>query len=233
MQKLWGRISYNPSVSDELFKNHLAFKYPEVSVEKLFEAWSSASRAIRLANEQVTGTWSLDFHWYPEGWTSHKGFLSLEDTRTVNPMSGSDLCNFENSAPGNCGSKVSALDNANQIEKLAKGALATLDELDAGTNTVLELNLKDLEAMSFLSLYSANKFRAAIKLEQGNQDEALDAIAKAYCYWKKYTNAMDALYIGVDLQRNLDFKTWHEHDMDALKDYQDLGGEGIPDCLDE
>ena len=77
MQKLWGRISYNPSVSDELFKNHLAIKYPEVSSEKLFEAWSNASRAIQLANEQVTGTWDLDFKWCPEGWTSQiKVFLA-------------------------------------------------------------------------------------------------------------------------------------------------------------
>lgn len=231
MQKIWGRISYNPDVSDELFKSHLAYKYPEVSAEELFKAWSSASRAIQLANEQVTGTWNLDFKWYPEAWTSHKGFLSLQDTRKVNPMNGSNLCNFENTARGECGSKVSALSTANQIEQLAKSSLIIIKGLDAGSNTELSLNLRDLQAMSFLSLYNANKFRAAVNLEQGNQDEALDAIAKAYCYWKKYTTAMDALYIGVDLQRNLDFKTWHEHDMDALKDYQDLGGEGLPDCF--
>ena len=69
MRKLWGRISYNPSVSDDLFKNHLALKYPEADSDQLFEAWSSASRAIQLANEQVTGTWDLDFKWWPEGWT--------------------------------------------------------------------------------------------------------------------------------------------------------------------
>ena len=52
----------NPSVSDELFKNHLAYKYPKVSSENLFQAWSKASRAIVLANEQVTGPeWQLDF----------------------------------------------------------------------------------------------------------------------------------------------------------------------------
>ena len=41
---------------------------------------------------------------------------------------------------------------------------------------------------------------------------------------------MDALYKAVDLQRNLDFSSWHDHDKDALQDYLDLGGEAKPDC---
>jgi hypothetical protein len=41
---------------------------------------------------------------------------------------------------------------------------------------------------------------------------------------------MDELYKAVDLQRNLSFKSWHDHDKDALKDYLDLGGKGEPGC---
>ena len=69
MQKLWGRIAYNPAVADDLFKAHLKERYPEAPTDALFEAWTKASRAIRLFNEQVTGNWSLDFHWMPERWT--------------------------------------------------------------------------------------------------------------------------------------------------------------------
>jgi len=232
MQKLWGRISYNPSVSDDLFKNHLALKYPEVSSEELFDAWSSASRAIQLANEQVTGTWDLDFKWWPEGWTSNGGFLSLNATRDVDPMNGSNLCNFKNTANNNCGGKISALTNADQIEQLALQALATLGQVNAGSNTDLNLNIKNLEAMSNLSLYNAFKFRAAVYLEQGNQGEAWNAIRSAYCYWKAYTNIMGELYEAVDLQRNYDFSDWHQHDAKALLDYTSLGGVGEPDCTD-
>lgn len=228
MQKLWGRISYNPSVSDELFKKHLAYKYPEVSSGELFKAWSGASRAIQLANEQVTGTWDLDFKWWPEGWTSNKGFLSLEDTRKANPMNGSNLCNFKNTALGDCGAKVSALTNADQIEQLANEALSIISGLSAGSNTELILNINDIEAMAYLSIYNANKFRAAVRMEQGNQAEARDAIGIAYCYWKNYTNIMDKLYIGVDLQRNNSFKDWHTNDSNALLDYINLGGTGEP-----
>jgi hypothetical protein len=100
--------------------------------------------------------------------------------------------------------------------------------LNYGTNTELKLTLKDLKAQANLGLYNAWKFRAVIYLEQENREKAKDAIGKAYCYWKNYTNIMDELYIGVKLQRNLDFSSWHDHDADALKDYLNLGGIGEP-----
>jgi len=236
MQKLWGRISYNPNVSDDLFKNHLAFKYPEASSEKLFEAWSSASRAVQLANEQVSGDWDLDMDWWPEGWTgdcwkNNGRFFSVNETRGATPFKGSRLCSFSETAQNNCGDKISAWSTIDNIEKLAGISFTTLKEIQPGSDIELKLNLKNIEAMANLSMYNAFKFRSAIYLEQDKKDEAKDAIGTAYCYWKKYTGIMDELYIGVKMQRNLDFSSWHEHDADTLKDYLDLGGEGEPDCL--
>lgn len=239
MQKLWGRISYNPSLSDELFKNHLSLKYPEVSSEKLFEAWKNASASIRLANEQITGAWDLDMDWWPEGWTGdawkeeNGRFFSVEETRKTTPFSGSNLCSLSKSAKDSCEEKISAWITIDKIDKMARTALDILSTLRIVTNTELNLTLKDLKAQANLGLYNANKFRAVMYVEQDKKDKALDAIGKAYCYWKKYTSIMDELYKPVDLQRNLDFKSWHDHDKDALKDYLDLGGKGEPDCLVE
>lgn len=233
MQKLWGRISYNPSVSDELFKNHLAFKFSEVNSDELFEAWSNASASIRLANEQVTGSWDLDMDWWPEGWTGDhwKGngrFFSVEETRKTTPFSGSNLCSLSKTAKGKCGEKISALTTVNKIDEMASNALDILSTFNYGTNTELKLTLKDLKAQANLGLYNAWKFRSVMYLEQENREKARDAIGKAYGYWKNYTNIMDELYIGVKLQRNLDFSSWHDHDADALKDYLNLGGIGEP-----
>lgn len=238
MQKLWGRISYNPSVSDEFFKDHLALKFPEVSSDELFEAWSNASASIRLANEQVTGAWDLDMDWWPEGWTGDawkgKGrFFSLEETRGTTPFSGSKLCSLSKSAKDECGDKISAWETIDKIDKAASNALNILSTLNFGTNTELKLTLKDLKAQANLGLYNAYKFRAVMYVEQDKKDKALDAIGTAYCYWKNYTNIMDELYKAVTLQRNLDFSCWHDHDKDALKDYLDLGGKGEPDCSGE
>jgi len=223
LEKLWGRALYNPNVSDDFFKNHLTLKYPEVSSEDLFQAWTSASRALQLSNEQVSGTWKLDWQFWPEGWTAKHGeFLSLGDTRKVVPMLGSNLCSFENTARGNCKGTVSAFTTVDQIEKLSGETLSILKNLNPGSNKELELTLKNLEAMAYLGLYNAHKFRAAIYLEQENKKQALIEFAPAYGFWKNYTNIMDELFIGVQMQRNLDFQNWHSLDKDALFDYLDL-----------
>lgn len=232
MQKLWGRISYNPAVSDQLFKNHLQLKYPEVASDLLFEAWSKASRAVKIANEQVTGTWDLDMDWWPEGWTgncwNYKGnFLTLEETRLATPFSGSNLCSFKETAKNNCNDKVSAHKTIKDIEVLANRTLHILDELNTQeitTNIDLQLNIENIKAMCYLALYNAQKFKGAIYLEQENKKAALEIMGNAYCSWRAYTNIMDKLFIGVKMQRNLDFKSWHDHDKDALKDYLNLGG---------
>jgi hypothetical protein len=228
MQKLWGRISYNPSVPDELFKRHLAHRFPRVPAERLFQAWSHASRAVQRANEQVTGSWSLDFHWWPEGWSSKEGFRTLDQTREARPMRGSKLSDFKETARGGSGDKVSAFVNADAIEQLAGDALAILPTLEPGDDTELRLTLKDVEALAHLGLYSAHKFRAATYLEQKKTDEARDCIGRAYGHWEKYTTIMSGLYRGVDLQRNKDFPDWHAYDDAALKDFSGLGGRGKP-----
>ena len=239
MQKLWGRISYNPSVSDDLFKNHLALRYPEVSSAELFEAWTNASGAVRLANEQVTGHWDLDMDWWPEGWTGdawneEEGrFFSLEETRETRPFNGSDLCSLSKTAKNDCGDNVSAWLTVDKMDEMASKALHTLSTLDYGSNTELKLTLKDIEAQSNLGLYNAHKFRAVMYVEQKKMDKARDAIGTAYCYWKEYTSIMGELYKAVDMQRNLNFSSWHDHDKDALQDYLDLGGEGEPGCSSE
>jgi hypothetical protein len=228
MQKLWGRISYNPSVPDDLFKRHLALRFPRVSADRLFQAWSHASRAVQRANEQVTGSWSLDFHWWPEGWSSKEGFRTLDQTREARPMRGSKLCDFKETAREAGGDKVSALLNADTIEKLAGDALAILPTLEPGDDAELRLTLKDLEALAHLALYSAHKFRAAVYLEQKKTDEARDSIGRACGHWEKYTSIMSGLYRGVDLQRNHEIRDWHAYDDEALKDFTGLGGRGKP-----
>ncbi|MCF6333207.1 MAG: hypothetical protein L3J11_07980 [Draconibacterium sp.] len=40
---MWGRLGYNPEVSDERFIQILQNKFPEVDGEKLFSAWQEAS----------------------------------------------------------------------------------------------------------------------------------------------------------------------------------------------
>jgi len=236
MQKLWGRISYNPSIGDEFFKNHLALRFTEVSVDKLYEAWSSASGSIRRANEQVTGKWQFDNDFWIEMWTGdtwHGGrnrHFTIEDTKEATPFAGSHLCTLFNTAKGECGDKTPAWENVEKIEKLAYNALDILATLNAGSNTELQLTLADLTAQAYLGLYSACKYRTVMYDIQDKKEKAREAMGKAYCYWRKYTNIMSELYIPVEMQRNKSFVSWHAYDDDVLLEFYKLGGMGYPEC---
>ncbi len=234
MQKLWGRISYNPKISDDFFKQHLASRFPEVPSDKLFEAWSSASGAIRRANEQVTGKWQFDADFWPEMWTGDKWqgregrHFSVADTKEATPFAGSKLASLRETAEGKVGSKVSAWDNIEQVDALSTKALEILATLKPGKNVELQLTLKDLTAQAHLGQFNAEKFRAVIHDLQGEKEQATQAMGKAYGAWRRYTDLMDTLYIAVDMQRNRSFTDWHAYDKTVLQQYLDLGGVGEP-----
>ena len=234
MQKLWGRISYNPAISDDFFKRHLAARFPEVPSDKLFEAWSSASGAIRRANEQVTGKWQFDADFWPEMWTGDKWqgregrHFSVVDTKEATPFAGSSLASLRETAEGKIGQKVSAWDNIEKIDALSAQALEILATLKPGKNVELQLTLKDLAAQARLGQYNAGKYRAVIHAIEGDNEKAKQAMGEAYGAWRRYTGLMDTLYIGVDMQRNRHFGDWHAYDQAVLQDYLDLGGVGEP-----
>jgi hypothetical protein len=234
MQKLWGRISYNPKITDDFFKQHLAARFPEVASDRLFEAWSSASGAIRRANEQVTGKWQFDADFWPEMWTGDKWqgregrHFSVNDTKDATPFAGSRLASLRETAEGKVGQKVSAWDNIEKIAALSQQALEILANLNPGKNVELQLTLKDLAAQAYLGQFNAGKYRAVIHAIQGNREKAKQAMGEAYRAWRQYTDLMDALYSGADMQRNRHFSNWHDHDQTVLQDYLDLGGVGDP-----
>jgi hypothetical protein len=236
MQKLWGRLLYNPKTPNDLFKNHLAATYPQVSGPNLFDAWTKVSHALHLGIEQVTGSWDLDFHFWPEGWLANINgvtYQSLNNTKAAVPMDGSKLCSMANTASGKCGTTTSAIVTTDSMENLAKSALATLNAMSDGGNEQLRLNLYDLKAMSYLSLYGANKYRAAIFLNQNKSAEAKTAMGNAYCNWMQYTEIMNTLYLGPGaMQRVSGLMTdWHAVDKLVLADFnKDAGGSGTPSC---
>lgn len=235
MQKLWGRISYNPKISDDFFKNHLSVRFPEVAAERLYEAWSSASGAIRRANEQVTGKWQFDMDFWPEMWTgAHwKGqgvHFTVEETKEATPFAGSHLCSLYDTGMGKCDNKTPAWENVELIEELANNALTILKTLDGGSNTELVLTLRDITAQAHLGLYNANKFKAVMYDIQDKKTQAREAMGKACCHWRKYTDIMSELYKPVQMQRNKSFSSWHDYDEAVLQEYHELGGEGLPEC---
>ena len=230
MNMIWGRLAYNPKTPDDVFKNHMKLKYPSISAEKMFTAWSKASSGIQRTNELTHEDFDLDFKWYPEACLTSKGFATVDLFGLADVGPGSNLCNIKNSATGNCDGKKSSYQLADEIEADALSALKTVNAMSAKPNTESWVAINNIKAMSFLSLYYAHKVRGATSKLAGESSNTTTALGKAWCWWINYTNLMDKMYEGQANQRtNPILPDWHFQDATVLKEYTDNGGIGVPD----
>ncbi len=229
MYMLWGRLSYNPKTSDEVFSNQLAFRYPTVSTDKLFSAWKIASSTIPKITELVQGTWKIDLNWWIEACTSKDGFRTIQDFAKCKVAKGSILCSISNSAADSCFAKKSSYQLADEIEKDALSALELIKNIDANTEE-LGVALNNIKAMSYMTIYYAYKIRGATYLKANQKEKAQMAMGKAYCWWMTYTNLMEKTYNAMDMQRVKNLISWRMYDDAVLKEYTDLGGVGVPQC---
>ncbi len=222
---LWGRLAYNPNLSDAFFKDVMHFKYPEMESTKLFNAWREASKGVPLFTEVIQGTLISDFKWYPERCMSrNNGFVTIEQMAVAVPPPGSNICSIAESAKNNCGDKKSTYKVADTIEMHAQNALKILGEEKFDFGTELGTNIGNIKAMSYLSLYYAEKLRATTFSVASNKEKAKDALGKATNYWMQYSTLMFNMYKGQDLQRTNPIKDWHELDSVVLEEFVKLGG---------
>jgi len=230
MQKLWGRISYNPNVPTELFRDHIAYNLQLSSqdADNLLSAWSSASRALQLANEQVTGTWNIDKNFWPEAWTAldrtTPKFLTLADAKDAVPFRLASVNSFRGTDKDDKPTRRPATTQVDLIENNALANLARLPAISAEPGTELGLLKDNLLAMGYLGLYNNYKYRAVLASIKGNTTDTRNFMGKAYACWKKYTDNMDAHYTGAAMQRNADLANWHANDAQVLKEFVSLGG---------
>jgi hypothetical protein len=226
---LWGRLSYNPGTSDEVFKRHLAHRYPGVSSESLFTAWAKASRGLPKVGEIITGTLGRDNQWWPEACQSNDGFLTAADFGDANACKGSALASIAETASGRLAGKRSTYAVADEIEADALAALSVVSAMSAPPNTELRVALDNIKAMSYLTIYYAHKIRGATYLKTKDGEKARTALGAGYWWWLAYSHLMDKMYTGMNMARSADLPHWRYHDAAVLQEYTSNGGVGIPD----
>ncbi len=240
MMKIWGRLTYNPNISDDIFKNYLGLKYPKVNQNDLFTAWSKASRSVQCANEILQGNFMMDYMWLPEACQRDNSdnsnpkkvkkipFVSVQDFANSKVGPGSPLCSISESAAGNLNGKKSSYILADEVEADALAALKTVKKMKSASNSDQDLAAKNINALSYLGLYYSYKIRAATYLKANDNEKAKNALGTAYIWWMDYANLMDSMYFGMSNQRSTPIENWHVHDQSVLKEYTDLGGIGVP-----
>jgi hypothetical protein len=236
IQMLWGRTAYNKNISDDVFKKQMALRFPKVSSETMFKAWALASRQLPKVQELTQGSWGLDAHWYAEssmypqnGKTLFRYLDDFIETKIARNSS-SNLCSISSSAAGTCGTAKSTYQLADEMEADAQSALKLIDGVSSQGDKDLEVKLNNIKQLSYLTIHFAHKIKAATYKKASQAPKATEAMGKAYCWWMKYVNSMDALFKGNKFRTVDILPDWHYADKWQLKDYNDLGGVGIPVC---
>jgi hypothetical protein len=233
MEMLWGRIMYNPAISDDVLKQLLATRYAVNNADKLFDAWTLASRSLPKVTELIMGKWALDFHWYPEGcWSDPSrgtGFRTIDGFANDTTIAkGSQWCDIATSAAGNCNGKKSSYNVADEMHADATKALELINAVTSTGDIHSEAAINNVKHMAYLSAYYAHKIRGATLKKAGKTELARDEMALAYGWWITYTKAMEQTY-HADSFRNFSITpNWSFANEAALKEYTDVGGTGIP-----
>jgi len=205
---LWGRLSYDPTISDEHFKRILGSRFAHVPASRLFEAYASASQIIPRITRFF---WrDIDVRWFPEACISNpkrNGFYTVRHFAAGSSMPGSNILNIREwrdaIKAGKTVSGITPLDVAASLKNDAKRTLELVAELrpKISGDKELRLTLGDFEAYAHLGDYYAEKILAAVDLalfDLGNapqrKDSAVAHLKAACTHWNQYASVATAQY---------------------------------------
>ncbi|CAN5490771.1 hypothetical protein BH23BAC1_BH23BAC1_16820 [soil metagenome] len=201
---LWGRLGYNPNLSNDRFIKILQSKYPEVDGEKLFTAWQNASMIYPVTTGFHWGP--LDFQWYIEACKSRPEFAQNESgfhdvnrfiSLPPHPKSGfQSIPDFVKMTieKGNS-DLLNPFEVADNLHSHTDIAFETLENLKAGNNKELKITLHDIKTIALLGKYYAFKITGATNLalfretkKTEYQAKAVEHLNQALNYWIQYTD---------------------------------------------
>jgi hypothetical protein len=200
---MWGRLGYNPQLTNEWFVNILKCHFRIKDADRLFEAWQNAS----LIYPKTTGFhWgSLDFQWYIEGCKSAPGFamnktgfhdvnrfISLGTHPGAGMQAIPDFVKMTMKGEGT--DLITPLDVSRKLHEHSQKALEILESLEPGKDKELSFTLQDIKTMALLGRYYAYKIAGSTYVglyretnDTKYQEEAVNQLTNALDAWKEYT----------------------------------------------
>ncbi|HTO04239.1 MAG TPA: carbohydrate-binding family 6 protein, partial [Opitutus sp.] len=187
---LWGRLGYDPDLSNERLIALLAERFPSADAARLFAAWQEASMIYPLTTGFHWGR--FDFQWYLEGSKSRpepartptgfhdlNRFISLPPHPATENISIPDYVRSVRSGTKPAG--TTPMQVAERLQQHADRALASLSEKGGGGRPdrhsgkrasgptaaaagELHRTEEDIRAMAHLGKYYGHKIRAATEL---------------------------------------------------------------------
>jgi hypothetical protein len=202
--KNWGRIMYNPQISDAIFEQAFENRFPGFG-KQLFSAQEKASRVPLVIASYWNATW--DFTLYSEGFltlvNNEVKLIPLAEMAAKKPMEPAYLsipdflANGENPVEG----KITPLQLADLVETFCLKALAEVEKIESGKNTDLLYEVADIRAWSQLGLYFSGKLRAAVDYQKyvntGDKEfhqKAVQNLKKATENWRELVIITQPVY---------------------------------------
>lgn len=216
---LWGRLGYDLALDRSRIEQLIEHRFPEGRGLPLFDAWQTASRIIPLVNQFHWRDW--DFMWAVEGCIDQRqGFHTVRDFIKCPTMEKSGLISIRDY--GNALHSGSLLTGGTRTppqaaQQLEQWAAMSLEQVGAmrkrlsNAGPELRGTLTDIEAMSRLGLYYAEKIRGATALYEFDltkdpsfKRRAIEHLEKAVAHWEAYATAATSQYRPQLLARTRD-----------------------------
>ena len=212
--KIWGRLLYNPSTSDEVFASEFKRRYGKEGTN-LLEAYSLAGTVpLRLASS-FDFTW--DFSLYSEGFMAldntvkRVDYISIERRITqppIDPDYVSVLDYVRTISEGGSfeKNKITPPLLADMVERDCKKALTLVKGIKTAGNNTLMFEVADIKAWSNLGLHFAEKLRGAVALQtyrtkggEGNKQAAIKHLENSLRFWDVVISITRPIYNDMPL----------------------------------
>lgn len=237
---LWGRLAYDPQISDDRFLAILQARFPSVDAQALMTAWEASSAVYPLTTGFHWG--ALDFQWYIEGCKSMPGKMGLENgfhdvdyfiKLGTHPRSGyTGIRDYvQILARGESFAGTGPFEISAQLHEKASLALHHLKTLKATPGTELAKTLADIQTVAYLGHYYGHKISGAAHLHtfreiggEDHQEAAIQELTKAARYWRLYTGSSKQHYKNpiwynrVNMVDWDELTKWVEHDIVIAKE---------------
>ena len=238
---LWGRLGYDPKLSNARLTAILQQRFPGVSAARLFAAWQAASMVYPTTTGFHWG--ALDFQWYIEACKSRpgpahtpSGFHDVERFISLPPHPGTDNVSIPDYvaavASGKKPSGTTPIEVSDQLHGHADKALELLDGLSDDGHKELRLTLGDIRAMACLGKYYAHKIRGATELalarksgKPGHRAAAVRELAAAAQHWRLYAATALCQYKNPLWTNRVGHCDWRALFRHVLDDIRKAGGE--------
>lgn len=242
--QMWGRLMYDPNLSDTYFIDQLNFRYGNEVGELLFKALQLGSQMPLELASFYKGTW--DFTLYCEGFLNGKqlyrnykeagdAFIRVDEMinqRVLDPnyLNIDAYTNLLLKGEKIAEEKVTPLEIANKMEKNGKRILELCLNMKGKADKDkinFEIEFNDVKSWAHLSLYFADKLRGGMSLDQAiktqnktKQDEAITHLENAATHWLDLVESTKQ-YQDVSLLHIRNYKfTWKMYYPRVLKDIE-------------